>query len=45
MKNVLKLLAKIILIPLGITDVAAAATHTAFQKKVFDKHDYADNLK
>ena len=44
MKNVLKLLAEIILIPLGITDVAAA-THTAFQNKVFDKHDYADNLK
>ena len=44
MKNVLKLLAKIILIPLGITEVAAA-TDAAIQKKVFDRHDYADNLK
>ena len=43
MKNVLKLLAKIILIPLGITEVAAA-TDAAIQK-VFDRHDYADNLK
>ena len=47
MKNVLKLLAKSILIPLGLT-AAVAAIDAAIQKKIFDsviRYDYSSNLK
>ena len=47
MKNVLKLLAKSVLIPLGLT-AAVAAIDAAIQKKIFDsviRYDYTSNLK
>ena len=43
MTNVLKPLAKSVLIPLGLT-AAASATDAAFQKKII-RYDYIDNLK
>ena len=47
MKNVLKLLAKSVLIPLGLT-AAVAAIDAAIQKKILDsviRYDYTNNLK
>ena len=46
MKNVLKQLAKSVLIPLGLT-AAASPTDAAIQKKkkLWTTHDYTDNRK